>query len=104
MSLLVDTTPLRVSPDFRRLWLGLAVVMLRLVQLRPLHVFALLGGAFADSIDKRTMLLGVTAVASACSVTLAVNASLGHPQLWLMFVLGGVASATFAVTFPVVRS
>jgi MFS family permease len=130
MSLLVDTTPLRVSRDFRRLWLGqavsfvgsmittatlpyqvfhetgssLAVGMLGLVQLGPLLVFALIGGAFADSIDKRTMLLGVTAVASVCSATLAVNASLGHPQLWLMFVMGGVASATFAVTFPVVRS
>jgi MFS family permease len=130
MSLLIDTTPLRVSRDFRRLWLGqavsfvgsmittatlpyqvfqetgssFAVGMLGLVQLGPLLVFALVGGAFADSIDKRRMLLAVTAVAMACSATLAVNASMTHPQLWLMFVLGGVASAPFAVTFPVVRS
>src|SRR5512142_2799009 len=100
MSLLVDTTPLRVSRDFRRLWLGqavsfvgsmittatlpyqvfhetgssLAVGMLGLVQLGPLLVFAVIGGAFADSVDKRRVLLGVTAVASVCSATLAVNA------------------------------
>ncbi|MEY2405608.1 MAG: hypothetical protein QOG39_524 [Acidimicrobiaceae bacterium] len=130
MSLLVDTTPLRVSRDFRRLWLGqavsfvgsmitsatlpyqvfhetgssFAVGMLGLAQLGPLLVFALIGGALADSIDKRRMLLGVTVVSSMCSAALAFNAAQGHPQLWLMYVLGAIASATFAMTFPVVRS
>ena len=130
MSLLLDTTPLRVSRDFRRLWIGqavsffgsmittatlpyqvfhqtgssFAVGMLGLVQLGPLLVFSVVGGAFADSIDKRRLLLGVTAAALACSAALAVNASFGHPQLWLLYVLGAVASAVFAVTFPVVRS
>lgn len=130
MSLLLDTTPLRVSPDFRRLWTGqavsfvgsvitsaavpyqvfhetgssFAVGMLGLVQLGPLLVFALAGGAFADGLDKRRVLLAVTAVALACSALLAVNAALDHPQLWLLFVLAAVNSAVFAVTFPVVRS
>ena len=70
MGMLVDTTPLRVSPDFRRLWLGqavsfvgsqvtaaalpyqvfhqtgssLAVGLLGLAQLGPLLLFALAGG------------------------------------------------------------
>ena len=130
MGLLLDTTPLRVSPDFRRLWIGqavsfvgsmitaatlpyqvfdqtgssFAVGMLGLVQLGPLLVFALAGGAVADGVDKRRVLLGVTASALACSTALAVNASLSHPQLWLLYVLGAASSATFAVTFPVVRS
>jgi len=130
MRVLLDTTPLRVSHDFRRLWIGqavsfagsmitsatlpyqvfhetgssFAVGMLGLVQLGPLLVFALAGGAVADGLDKRRVLLGVTATALLCSTALAVNASLSHPQLWLIYVLGAASAATFAVTFPVVRS
>lgn len=130
MRLLVDTTPLRVSPDFRRLWIGqavsmlgtaittaalpyqvfhqtgssLAVGLLGVAQLGPLLVFSIIGGAFADSIDKRTLLLGVNAAALACSAALALNASFGHPQLWLLYVLGAVASGLGAMTYPVMRS
>ena len=125
MRLLVDTTPLRVSRDFRRLWVGqavsfvgsmitvaalpyqvfhqtgssLAVGLLGMAQLGPLLVFSLIGGAFADSIDKRRLLLGVTAASATCSTLLAVNASLDRPQLWLLYVLGAVASAAFAATY-----
>lgn len=130
MKLLVDTTPLRVSKDFRRLWIGqavsfvgsmitsaalpyqvfhqtdssFAVGLLGLVQLGPLLVFGLLGGAFADRFDKRRMLLSVTAASLACSGLLAFNASLEVPQLWLLYVLGAVASANMALAFPVLRS
>jgi MFS family permease len=130
MRLFLDVTPLRVSRDFRRLWTGqsvsflgsmittaalpyqvfhqtgssLAVGLLGLVQLGPLLVFSLYGGAFADSIDKRRLLLGVTACSALSSGALAVNASLGHPQLWLLYVLGAATSAMAAVTFPVTRS
>src|SRR3954447_25041033 len=130
MRLFLDVTPLRVSRDFRRLWTGqsvsflgsmittaalpyqvfhqtgssLAVGMLGLVQLGPLLVFSLYGGAFADSIDKRRLLLGVTAGAAVCSTALAINASLDHPRLWLLYVLGAATSAMAAVTFSVTRS
>lgn len=130
MGLLVDITPLRVSPDFRRLWLGqavsfvgsmmttaalpyqvfhqtgssLAVGLLGLAQLVPLLVFAVIGGAFADSIDKRRLLLVVTAAALCCPALLALNASLPHPQLWPLYLLAAASSAVFAVTFPVLRS
>ena len=130
MRLLVDTTPLRVSPDFRRLWIGqsvsflggmittaalpyqvfhqtgssLAVGMLGLAQLGPLLVFSIIGGALADSIDKRRLLLIVTVAALGVSVALAANASLDKPQLWLMYVLGAATSAVVAVTFAVLRS
>jgi MFS family permease len=130
MSLLVDTTPLRVSHDFRRLWIGqavsflgstmtaaalpfqvyqqthssLAVGLLGVAQLGPLLLCSVVGGAFADSVDKRLLLLGVTIAALACSTGLAVNASLDHPQLWLIYVLGAAASGVTAVTFPVLRS
>src|ERR687897_3814635 len=116
MRLLVDTTPLRVSRDFRRLWCGqavsllgtmlttaalpfqvfdetgssLAVGLLGAAELVPLLVCAVVGGSLADRIDKRRLLLAVTTASLICSVTLAVNASLGHPQLWLLYVVGAV--------------
>src|SRR6476619_414333 len=122
MRLLVDTTPLRVSPDFRRLWIGqavsslglmitaaalpyqvfhqtgssLAVGLLGLAQLVPLLTFSILGGALADSHDKRRLLLGVTASGLLCSSLLAANAALDHPQLWVLYVLGAVSSAILA--------
>ncbi|MHB8466796.1 MAG: MFS transporter [Acidimicrobiales bacterium] len=130
MGVLLDTTPLRVSEDFRRLWLGqavsfigsmmttaalpyqvfhqtgstLAVGLLGLAQLGPLLAFSLIGGALADGHDKRRLLLAVTATSLLCSSGLMLNASLGHPQLWAVYVLGAASSATFAVTFPVLRS
>src|SRR5947199_10219087 len=99
MRLLVDTTPLRVSRDFRLLWIGqavsfigstitmaalpyqvfhqtgssLAVGMLGVAEFAPLLLASLAGGALADSIDKRLLLLAVIAVETACSVALAVN-------------------------------
>jgi MFS family permease len=130
MRLLVDTTPLRVSRDFRRLWLGqavsffgsmittaalpyqvfhqtgssLAVGLLGVAQLGPLLLFSIVGGAFADRVDKRRLLLAGTATALGCSAALAVNASLDQPQLWLLYVLGAATSAVFAVSTAVLRS
>jgi MFS family permease len=127
---LVDTTPLRVSRDFRRLWFGqavsfvgtmittaalpfqvfhqthssLAVGLLGVAQLGPLLVCAVVGGGLADRIDKRRLLLAVTAASLACSATLAINATLHRPQLWLLYVVGAVASGVFAVSFAVLRS
>jgi MFS family permease len=130
MRVLVDTTPLRVSRDFRRLWFGqavsfigsmittaalpfqvfhqthssLAVGLLGVAQLGPLLVCGIVGGGLADRIDKRRLLLAVTTASLACSVTLAVNASLHQPQLWLLYAVGAVASSVFAVSFAVLRS
>src|SRR6187455_985572 len=114
MGVLVDITPLRVSPDFRRLWIGqaislvgtfmtsaalpfqvfdltgssVAVGLLGLVQLVPLLVFSIIGGTIADARDKRTVLLAVSGVALLCAGTLAINAALDAPQLWVLYVVG----------------
>jgi len=124
MSLWVDTTPLRVSKDFRRLWFGqavssigtmismaalpfqvfhetgssFAVGFLGLAELVPMLLFALVGGAFADSIDKRRLLLGVTVAAMLCSTALAFNASLDHPKVWVMFLVGAISSGVRALS------
>jgi MFS family permease len=130
VGVLVDVTPLRLSRDFRRLWAGqgvsavggmitsaalpyqvfhetnstLAVGLLGIVQLVPLLTFSLVGGALADSVDKRRMLLVVNAAALMCSLSLAMNASLDDPQVWLLYVIGASVSATLAASFPVTRS
>src|SRR2546421_2841026 len=130
MRLLVDTTPLRVSRDFRRLWIGqavsvfgttvttaalpfqvfeetgssLAVGLLGAAELGPLLVCAVVGGSFADRVDKHRLLLGVTTISLLCSATLAVNASLDHPQLWLLYVVRAVASGVTAISFATMRS
>ena len=130
MGVLIDTTPLRVSRDFRRLWIGqavsffgttmtmaalpfqvyaqtrssVAVGLLALAQLVPLLVCSVVGGAFADTVDKRLLLIGVTIVSATCSFGLALNASLDHPHLWVLYVVGAAASGAAAVTYPVLRS
>jgi MFS family permease len=130
VKVLVDTTPLRVCPDFRRLWIGQAVSflgtqmsaaavpfqvyrlthssldvgLLGLVQLGPLLVAAVVGGAAADGHDKRRLLLVVTVASMLCSAGLLANSSLGHPQLWLLYLLGAASSATGAFLSPILRS
>jgi MFS family permease len=130
VGLLVDITPLRVSPDFRRLWFGqalslvgstmtsaalpfqvfqltdssLAVGLLGLCQLGPLLLFSVVGGALADSWDKRRMLLGVSVVALVGAGALSFNASLDDPHLWVLYVVGAAISGTLAVGHPVMRS
>src|SRR5579885_218692 len=104
---LVDTTPLRVSADFRRLWVAQAISfagstmtmaalpyqifrlthssldvgLFGLAQLVPLLVFAVLGGVLADRHDKRSLLLLQTVASLLLSACLAFNASVGHPSL-----------------------
>src|SRR5687768_6475811 len=79
----LDLTPLRISRDFRLLWFGelvshtgrmitlvalpyqvyevtrsaLAVGLIGLVQFVPLVLFSLVGGAIADAVDRRRLLL-----------------------------------------------
>ena len=97
MRLLLDTTPLRVSHDFRRLWIGqavsflgttmtaaalpfqvyqqtkssLAVGLLGVAQLGPLLVCSIIGGAFADSMW--TMNRYMPRPASTPSITISVE-------------------------------
>jgi MFS family permease len=81
-----------------------AVGLLGLVQLVPLLVFSIIGGALADSRDKRKVLLGVSSLALVCAGALAINAALDEPQLWVLYVVGAASSAVLAVGHPTMRS
>jgi hypothetical protein len=111
--LLVDVTPLRTSREFRLLYGGqiisylgtqLTVVaapfqvflltgsswmvgLLGLAALVPLVVGSLVGGALADAHDRRRLLLVAQVLVGATSLGLAVNATLSHPKVWVIFVL-----------------
>ncbi len=74
--------------------------MLGLVGLVPLIVFGLWGGAVADAVDRRKLLLVAAAVTWLVTLGLLVQALLGLDSLALIMVLVAVQSAAFAVTSP----
>ena len=72
---------------------SLYVGLLGTVQLVPLLLAALWGGALADSLDRRRMLLTSELALSVCSAALAINAGMAHPNLTMIFVITGLMSA-----------
>jgi MFS family permease len=126
----LDVGPLRESPPFRRLFIGqsisffaseitwvavpiqlfglthstLQVGLLYLTTLVPLLVAPIVGGAVADAVDRRTMLLIAESGFALVSVALAVNASLPHPHVWALYVLDFVGTAVFSFGTPAMRS
>jgi MFS family permease len=126
MRLFVDVTPLKQSREYRWLyaglanaWLGrqltvvavpfqvyrqtgstLAVGLLGAVQLVPLLATSVIGGAMADAVDRRRLLV-VSQVALACTAAgLMWNAMLETPMLWPLYVLAGLNAAISAVDSP----
>ncbi len=69
------------------------VGLLSAAQLVPILGTALVGGAFADAMDRRRLLLVSETVLALLSGALAVNALLPRPSLALVFVLSALASA-----------
>ncbi|MFE5839904.1 MFS transporter [Arthrobacter sp. NPDC056493] len=124
--LLADITPLRESPDFRRLWLGSAlsnvgsqltlvavglevyrltqdslyVGLLSIFALVPLVLGGLLGGSIADSHDRRTVALLSSAVLWVTTGGLALQAWLEVGNVWLLYALVAVQSGAQAINQP----
>lgn len=69
------------------------VGLLGAAQLAPLLVAALFGGAMADALDRRRMLVGSELALAACSAGLLLNAMLPHPSLWALFATSAAMSA-----------
>jgi MFS family permease len=58
---------------------------------------SLLGGAVADRMDRRTLLLLCQVALVAVAAALATGAFLGSPPVWLLYVLAGLAAGAAAV-------
>ena len=123
--LFADTTPLR-TPDFRRLWLAGIVTVIGgnltifavpvqlyaltrnsayvglagLFALVPLVVFGLLGGAWADAMDRRKLLIITACGLAVASVLLWAQAALALNNVWAVLLLLSVQQAFYAVNWP----
>src|SRR5437762_178576 len=69
------------------------VGMLGAAQLVPLLLFALWGGAYADALDRRRLLVISELFMTAGSLALAINGMLPHPSVVLIFIVGAAMSA-----------
>jgi MFS family permease len=68
------------------------VGMLGAAQLVPLLVFALWGGAYADAMDRRKLLIVSEIIMAGGSLTLAINGWVPHSRVWLFFVVSAAMS------------
>ena len=125
-SLIVDPAPLRLDRDFRLLWSGqavstagrmitavvlpyqvyvltgdvLAVGALSLVQLLPILIFTLGGGAVADAVDRRKLLLLTQAGLAIVTVGLALLALVPVPPVAGIYALAFLAAGLASIDQP----
>lgn len=124
--LLADLTPLRVSPPYRRLFIGnslsvigtqitimavslevfdltgssAAVGAIGIVALIPLIITGLYGGAIADTFDRRKVALGSSALLWLTSLCICLHAWLGVEHVWLLYVLMALHSGASGINQP----
>lgn len=77
-------------------WVGIA----SLVALVPLVAFGLLGGAIADTYDRRTLLMITSVGIAAASIGLWVAALADAGSVWVVLILLAVQQGFFAVNQP----
>lgn len=126
----LDLSPLRKHRDYRFLFAGQLVSafgsfityvalpvqiydltkssaivgLLGIVQLVPLAITALWGGALADAMDRRRLLLICEALLLCASLALVVNSTMAHPSVAFLFVMAGLMSAISGVHSPALES
>ncbi|WP_035780604.1 MFS transporter, partial [Arthrobacter sp. H14] len=124
--LLADLTPLKESPEFRRLWTGTAlsaigtqltlvavslqvyeltgsslyVGLLGLVGLLPLVVAGLYGGSIVDAYDRRKVALASAAVLWVSTMGIAAQAWLGLDSIWILYGLIALHSGAAGINQP----
>nr|WP_236808275.1 MFS transporter [Amycolatopsis albispora] len=124
-SIVMDTRPLRI-PAFRRLWLTTVVTAIGsqltavavpkqvfdltgssgyvgltgAVALVPLLVFGLWGGAIADTVDRRKLLMVTNTGIAVTAALLWAQAFFAVNSVWVVLVLLGVNQAFFAINMP----
>jgi MFS family permease len=128
--MILDLSPLRRHRDFRLVFAGqlvsafgsfltyvalpvqiyeltkssFIVGLLGTVQLVPLAVTSLWGGAYADAIDRRKLLLWSEALLLCGMIALAINSMLAQPSVLLLFVVSAFTSAVNGFHRPALES
>ena len=82
----------------------LLVGMLAFVELVPLLTLTLVGGALADAVDRRRLLIWTQLGMAVVGVGLVVNAAVAHPSVTACFVLGFFAASFFCLGVGGMRS
>jgi MFS family permease len=82
----------------------LAVGEIGIAQVVPLLAIGLFGGAVADVLDRRKLVMATSICAAAVSAALAAQAFADPRQVWLLYALVAVASAIGAVGGPARRT
>ena len=126
----MDLTPLRVSRDFRWLFAGksisdfgdeiimvvvpfqvydlthstLAVGLLGLCELVPVFVFPIVGGAVADAVERRKLVIGTNVFLTLMSILMAVNAFRSVPLLWPLYVFSTLSAGMYTFNRPAVST
>ncbi|MGW7490508.1 MFS transporter [Streptomyces sp. NPDC054786] len=77
-----------------------AVGALGAVELIPLIVFGLYGGALADSLDRRLLIVWTEAALGLVSVLLLLNSLLPHPLVWPLYAAAAASSALTGLQRP----
>jgi MFS family permease len=121
--ILVDFGPVRRDRDFRLLWLAsligttggqmavvalpfelwtlthssLSIGLLAIVQLVPILIFALGGGAIADAVDRRRLLTVTQGLLAATGIALALLAAQPSPPIWAFYVIAFAAAGVGSV-------
>jgi MFS family permease len=125
-----DITPLRESGPFRYVFAGQAVSVIGaqvtqvavylqvfkishsslyvglvgVASLVPLLVLGLYGGAIADAVNRRTMLLVTSTGSGLISTVLLLQAVFGVHRLWLLYTCVVLQSSFFALDYPARRA
>ncbi|WP_374936737.1 MFS transporter [Streptomyces sp. Ru71] len=81
-----------------------AVGAIGAVELVPLVVCGLYGGALADAFDKRKLILWTEAGQGLLSALLLLNALLPHPAVWPLYAVAALSSALVSVQRPALDS
>ena len=79
---------------------SLSIGLLALVQLAPILIFSLGGGAVADAVDRRRLLIVTQLFLAATSLTLAVLATQPSSPIWALYAVAFVAAGVGAVDGP----
>jgi len=79
---------------------SLAVGLLGLAELLPLLVTAFIGGALADTVDRRRMILLTEVGLALGSGALALTALFDQPPVWILYVVAGFMSALNGLQRP----